>query len=324
MLLAGGAAAAGVLVLVLDLRSPAVRIAPLEIVPIVLIALLIDERVALYAALAFATLTVVLGHLVGMRPIAPIAVLNGVILAVSYAVALVVVTAARRMSQQMSTLTQEAADAKRVHDALFPESLDHSPAWEIDVIHIPLRGVGGDYFCVGRRADETMVFVADVSGKGVQAAMLLAALKTLCDASAGRRIEPSAEFATINRALLGVSTAEMFATAWLGVLHDDGRVHYASAGHELALVRAAGRLRHAEGGGLPLGVEHENRSPEFTIALEPGDAIVVYSDGISDLLDRGELDAGELFADFSGLKRRLPGMKRRDDVLALRLAYRGG
>lgn len=274
--------------------------------------------------MAFAALTLGLGHLIGPRPIGVVAVANDTILAVSYAVALAILTAARRLAQQMTTLTQEAADAKRVHDTLFLRGLEHDPAWEIDVVHLPLRGVGGDYFYAGRRPGGTMAFVADVSGKGVQAAMLLAVLKSLCDGTTGPDIGPRATLGRFNRALHGVSSDEMFATAWLVMLEEQGGVHYASAGHEPAFVQRPGEpVRLLDGGGRPLGVESDNHAAEFAVKLEPGETIVVYSDGITDLLERRKLRVEDLFDDFSGLKQRLPTTPRRDDVLALRISYQG-
>ena len=240
-----------------------------------------------------------------MRPINAVAIANGVILALSYAAALVIVRQARGIAERMTTLAQEAADAKRVHDALFSQPIAADGAWEIDVMHLPLSGVGGDYFQVRRDAGRTVAFVADVSGKGIQAAMLLAALKAVFNATSAARIEPGAALRAFNRSLQGLVMSEMFATAWLAVLADDGGVCYASAGHEPALRRAAGgALQTLAGGGLPLGVETDADVEEFAAQLAPGETLLAYSDGVTSLLEAGVLRADELFADFDEVKRR--------------------
>jgi len=313
-----------VLVFLGDLASPTLRVAPLEIVPIVSIALLAGERIAFYAALLLTALGMTIGHLAGTRPLNAVSLANGVINVISYAAVLVIVRQARGIAERMVTLAREAADAKRVHDALFPRTLEPPGAWQIDVVHLPLRGIGGDFFQVRRIDGETAVFLADVSGKGIQAAMLLAALKTVFDAASALRTDAAAALGAFNRSLCGLAMHEMFATAWLGVLSDDGAVRYASAGHEPVLVRTAdGAVRTLEGGGLPLGVENDPAVRERRAQLHPGETLVAYSDGLTQLLDAGLLRAEELFERFAEVTQRLPALERRDDVLALRMTYRG-
>lgn len=166
--------------------------------------------------------------------------------------------------------------------------------FELAATLVPARTVGGDifdHFVLGR-----LVFflVADVSGKGVAAALFMARTKTLFDAIAATEHDPGIVLERLNRSLSTQNQAGMFVTAVCGVLDVEARtVTFATAGHEPPLlVRPDGPPGALEvEGGRVLGWNATGSYPVSTVPLRPGDAIVMYTDGVSE----AQNPAGDFF-----------------------------
>jgi sigma-B regulation protein RsbU (phosphoserine phosphatase) len=137
--------------------------------------------------------------------------------------------------------------------------------------------------------------VADVSGKGVPAAMLMANLQGLFRshvAAMGR--EPERLLATVNRLFHEATPAEAFATAFYGVYDESEReLHYLSCGHPAGMLRrAGGRMEELEAGAMVLGAFGFWRGEATRVRLEAGDRLLVVSDGVAEA-QRGEEEFGE-------------------------------
>jgi sigma-B regulation protein RsbU (phosphoserine phosphatase) len=148
---------------------------------------------------------------------------------------------------------------------------------------IPARQVGGDYFDYFQLDDNRFgITLADVSGKGVPASLLMsnlqASLRAFCD---GRRSLPEA-LDLLNRSVARASTAGKFVTLFYAeVDHVKGVLRYANAGHNYPLLRRAdGTVKWLDNSGLILGIMEGVDYEEVEIPFTEGDALLLYSDGI--------------------------------------------
>ena len=167
--------------------------------------------------------------------------------------------------------------------------------WEILGRVVPARQVGGDafdYFLVD--GGRLCFAIADVSGKGVPAALLMsnaqASLRAFCD---GRQNVPEA-VRHINQSV-SRSASGKFITLFYGEFEPaTGRLRYTNAGHNYPLVRRRdGAVEELREGGLPLGLFEDAEYRQGDIELEPGDSLLLYSDGISEAMDVRDREFGE-------------------------------
>jgi sigma-B regulation protein RsbU (phosphoserine phosphatase) len=212
-------------------------------------------------------------------------------------------------------LSEEAADRRRMKEeldlarqiqvGLLPARLPDFPGYELYGANLASRGVSGDYYLVTDRAvvdspaggvsrRECVLMIADVSGKGITAALLAACLEALSAGPIEEGQPPDAICARIARLLYARTSAESFATAFLGVLEpESGRVRYANAGHNPALLlRASGAVEQVLATGTPLGVLPAARYPAAEVALAPGDCLVLYTDGIVEATNPADEEYG--------------------------------
>ncbi len=182
--------------------------------------------------------------------------------------------------------------AGQMQRGIMPQVPD-APGYEFFAHYQPAYTVGGDYYDFIRLPpDRLAVVVGDVAGKGVPAAMMMAQFAS----ETRHRVRSSApEIAAtaLNGQLHGYDMKELFITLCLGVLEfGPRRFTYCSAGHPLPLLRRAdGRIEEhgADGAGFPLGIEADAVYRQVSLELEPGDVVLIYSDGVPDAHNaRGE------------------------------------
>jgi len=150
---------------------------------------------------------------------------------------------------------------------------------------VPSSAVGGDYFDFLRIPDgRWAVVVADVSGNGIPASLIMAGFRADLRAELRRADEPRGILDRVNAVLCTELEPDHFVTAFLGVYSpESGTLEHASAGHEPGLVlRASGEVEPLSAGGLLLGVFPEAVYRSATTRLDPGDRLVLYTDGLSD------------------------------------------
>jgi len=159
-----------------------------------------------------------------------------------------------------------------------------------DAVTYPARQVGGDFYDVFERSDGRIVFlVADVSGKGVPAAMFMHIAVNVIKAGFHVSEDPADAVASVNTYLCGHNEAEMFVTAWFGVLDPKtGEVEYVNAGHNRPyVVRKDGRAERIDvRGGRILGMYPGKAYRSSRLRLEPGDRLFLYTDGVTEAMDR--------------------------------------
>ncbi len=202
----------------------------------------------------------------------------------------------RRLAEEAETMQRELNQARDIQMSLVPARPLREGAWEAMGRIVPAREVGGDafdYFLLG--PGRIGVAIADVSGKGTPAALLmssvLASLRAFCD---GRN--PIADAVkSINHSVLRSASSGKFITFFYAEIDlVRGRLFYSNAGHNYPLLkRRDGSLVELTVGGLPLGIIDDSAYPTGEESFGAGDALLLYSDGISEALDRRNEEYGE-------------------------------
>ena len=193
-------------------------------------------------------------------------------------------------------LEQELALARRIQLALLPDRLPELPDWELLGANVPSRGVSGDYYEVIERAGgrEAVLVVADASGKGMGASLLTTSLQTLAAQPIDDGLPPEEICAKVSRHLFRRTPPEKYATLFVGVLERaTGGLRYANAGHTAGLLaRAGGEVEHLEATGPPVGLLADARFEAASVRLEPGDTLLLVSDGFVEANDPDDQEYG--------------------------------
>ncbi len=191
----------------------------------------------------------------------------------------------QRIETELNVATQIQADMLPGIFPAFPER----PEFDVYAGMVPAREVGGDfydYFLVDN--DHLALVIADVSGKGVPAALFMVIAKTLLKNAAQTGLSPKVVLEKVNNQLCENNQAEMFVTVWLGIYEiSTGKLIAANAGHEYpALRRGSGAFslvkdRH----GFVLAGMEGARYREYELTLAPGDVLFLYTDGVTEATD---------------------------------------
>jgi sigma-B regulation protein RsbU (phosphoserine phosphatase) len=189
-------------------------------------------------------------------------------------------------------LESELRVARQIQMSLVPRPADLSPdrlGCEVFGLLEPARAVGGDLFDVlQRRPGEVCFAIGDVSDKGIPAALFMAMTDIHFEAAARELGDPEAVLARVNDALVAENRANMFVTLVCGVLDTrSGRLSLANGGHTRPLVvPAAGPPRFLQGElGTVIGVVPGLEFRRDELRLEPGDALLLYTDGVTEAHD---------------------------------------
>jgi sigma-B regulation protein RsbU (phosphoserine phosphatase) len=212
----------------------------------------------------------------------------------------------QQLQETYQHLDNERAQIGRMQRHLLPADLPQIDGLEMAALYRTCNRAGGDYYDILSLPEEQWgLFVADVSGHGTPAAVVMAMIHTLLHAFPGPPLPPAHVLAHINRHLLAMAPEGMFATAFYGIYDPYyRRLRYSTAGHPSpCLRRRSGEVTTLEEtAGLPLGVTDENSWTQRDVTLLAGDTLVLYTDGILE----GTNSAGEAF-----------GRSRLDDALRL-------
>ncbi len=190
-------------------------------------------------------------------------------------------------------MEQELILARTIQDAALPKNFDlNNPAFELYATMDPAREVGGDFydfFFVDN--DKLALVIADVSGKGIPAALFMMRSKTAIRGIAETGASLSEVLARVNEELCDGNDANMFVTVWICTIDlRTGVVKCVNAGHEYPVVKQGGgkyeilKDRHT----APLGVIEVMTFTEYDLHLEPGDCLYVYTDGVPEAINTEE------------------------------------
>jgi len=192
----------------------------------------------------------------------------------------------------------EMAIGRRIQLSLLPRRFPDVEGWTFAAQYEPAREVGGDLFdafAVREQADRIALVIADVTGKGIPAALLMADVKALLHAATDNADGPADALRRVNAVLVRERATSLFVTAALLVVDvATGQVRYASAGHEPPLIaRCAGWVEQLEASGPILGAFGDAAFEEHMATLEPGDALTLYTDGVTETRDASRRFYGE-------------------------------
>ncbi len=168
---------------------------------------------------------------------------------------------------------------------IFPPFPEHEE-FDLYALMHPAKEVGGDFydfFMIGE--DRLAVIVADVSGKGVPAALFMVITKVLIKNHTQMGMDPAEVFTTVNRLLCDGNDVGLFVTAWLGILElSTGRLTYVNAGHNPPLVKSPdGNFEYLRTrSGFVLAGMDETKYRQSTMTLEPGSSLFLYTDGVTE------------------------------------------
>ncbi len=190
-----------------------------------------------------------------------------------------------REALEKERMERELELAAAIQREILPREIPEVPGLAIAAENRSTRQVGGDYFDFFPLAGDRFAFVvADVSGKGVPAALLVSTLASAIHLQIEDARTPVELVERVHRHLRRFSRARKFATLFLGVFHTKtGELQYVSAGHDPALLaRADGAVEWLPATGRPVGIFPDSTWEEARATLRPGDRLCVYTDGITE------------------------------------------
>ncbi len=203
----------------------------------------------------------------------------------------------RRTTAEKERYTKELEIAKEIQESILPESTPAIPGFETGAMTIPAMEIGGDlYDFIPVEGNCWGFVIADVSGKGVSAALFMAISRNLIHASGRAIAGPSAAIRQANRLMYEDSRSNMFITVFYAVL-DPLRMTlaYVNAGHNPPLLVRGDPpvVISLEGKGIALGVVPDVNIVPGVLALERGDLIVMYTDGVTEAFNEQDENFGE-------------------------------
>jgi len=202
-------------------------------------------------------------------------------------------------------LEKELAIAREIQASFLPKRAPEVPGFELAGATQPHDEVGGDYFDFIRVSDTRLgIAIADVSGKGIPAALIMAGFRMSLLAEIRNEFTMRAVMRKVNSLLHESMERDKFVTMFYGMLDWKNRVlSFSNAGHNPPLLlRRDGRVQYLLEGGVALGVLPDARYEDRPVALEPGDVLLLYTDGVSE----AESPTGEQYG-----TRRLEGCLKR-------------
>ena len=248
-----------------------------------------------------------------------------------------------RAALDNARLEREMQTAAEIQQALLPNRRRSGGFFEAAAATLPCRSIGGDFFDYIdiERPDEALAFaLGDVAGKGPPAALLGALMQGSLAAEGSAGAGPAATLTRVNAALVRRGIQGRFVTLFYAVLNPDGRLVYCNAGHNAPVLVRAGGVERLDAGGMVLGLFDGVPYDEGAVILQPGDWIVVFSDGVSEAMNADGEEYGDdrllecladlsepgcearLRAIFADLERFTAGAPQHDDVTAMVVSYR--
>ena len=244
--------------------------------------------------------------------------------------------------RERQRLEQELNIARDIQQALVPQGLQGYPNFSIGGVLRPCDEVGGDYFDVFPLSDgRVALLIADVAGKGLGAALVTTMLQGAVSALT-LGVDPVKVFNHLNQFLCDRAAGVRCATMFFGLLDPDGALEFVSAGHPTPLLLRRGEVSELYStGSLPIGLARVATYSSSRVQLEPGDTLLLYTDGVTEAEDRNR----DLFQDgrlkellsqhqdsslkelqdgiFSAIEKFTQGASQSDDITLLVVRYDG-
>jgi len=181
--------------------------------------------------------------------------------------------------------------ARKIQQNLLPGTYPHSESFDIAAINLPARQVGGDYYDIVKLDEKRTLFaIGDVSGKGVQASLIMANTQAFLKSICKQNLSLDEATNLMNDLISENTSGGGFVTFFWGILNDETReLTYVNAGHNPPLLIRNGKIEFLKKGGMILGVM-ETIVPYLkeTVQLQPDDALVTFTDGITEAMNVAE------------------------------------
>ena len=199
-----------------------------------------------------------------------------------------------REALEKARIDEELKIASQIQQSLLPKPERRGAFFEAYGRSVACRAIGGDFFEYMDLPDGRFGFaLGDVAGKGPLAALLTILLQGLFAAHANASPEPSVTATRVNAGMLSRAIPARFATAFYGVLSADGVLTYCNAGHNPPFLFSNGTVRTLATGGMVLGIFDVVPYEQESVQLQPGDVIVLFSDGVSEAMNAAYEEFGE-------------------------------
>lgn len=222
-------------------------------------------------------------------------------------------------------LYQDLRMARDIQVSLLLASTPRPPGWEVSTSFLPARELGGDlYDFIEIDEQHRGIMIGDVTGKGIPAALHMAVARTLFRMEAGRHIHPGDALTQLNRFLIEQVPQGCVTMLYASLDIAKGSLILSNAGHNYPIL-LDGSVHEIALDGLPLGIDDEYCYSEISTHLKPGDALIFYTDGIVEAVNKDEEYFGfeRLHDLLANGKTRRPRTLTRQIVRAVR-AFTGG
>ena len=247
-----------------------------------------------------------------------------------------------RETLEKARIEHELKIAAEIQKALLPEGSHSGPFFQSAGTSVQARSIGGDFFDMQDMPDGQFGFlVGDVAGKGPAAALLTSKILGIFSAFVSVGDSPEQTVDHINKVLTRRQIDARYATLLYGQLSADGKLMFCNAGHNPPLVYGADGLRRIETGGMPVGMFEMAPYSCDTITMQPGDTMVLYSDGVTEahnvageefgearlvqVMERYTRGSADIVLEqiIDAVKEFAHGAEQYDDVTALVVKYTG-
>jgi sigma-B regulation protein RsbU (phosphoserine phosphatase) len=186
-----------------------------------------------------------------------------------------------RRDQQLNEIRSELEVARRIQLSILPAEFPASPHFQVAARYVPMTSVAGDFYdYILADGPEAGLLIADVSGHGVPAALIASMVKLAAASQRHVAADPARFLSGMNAALLGNTQSQLISAAYVHLNSHSREMRYSAAGHPPMLLLRNGAVIAIEGNGLLMGAFDFAAYANAVHPIEPGDRLVLYTDGI--------------------------------------------
>jgi phosphoserine phosphatase RsbU/P len=220
--------------------------------------------------------------------------------------------------QQLNAIQKELEVARRIQLSILPVEFPRSENFCVAARYVLMTSVAGDFYdCIVAEDKRAGLLIADVSGHCVPAALIASMVKLAATSQRAKAADPSSFLAGMNSALLGNTQNQFVTAAYVHLDSESRELRYSAAGHPPMLLLRQGSVREIEENGLMLAAFEFAKYSNATHGLEPGDRLLLYTDGILEATDAsGEFFGRDSLSDLLRHTSGLPPSEVADRIIA--------
>jgi sigma-B regulation protein RsbU (phosphoserine phosphatase) len=190
-------------------------------------------------------------------------------------------------SIEAEQLERQVSMAAAVQQRMIPQSMPHTKGIDVSAVYVPAYTLGGDFYDFIELPDENLgMVIADVSGKGVPASLVMASVRAALRAQVDNVYYLYEVMRRVNQMLVRDTKETEFVTLFYGVYNAESRrLTYCNAGHAPPLVLRGGNIMELASDNMVLGVDPDEPYTQSILDLRPGDTLLIYTDGVTDAMN---------------------------------------